>query len=374
MSTGRTRRLRWRLVLGSGSEDVLGGLPDEHSTRQDEALEYLYGRENKGRNVRDRGGPGSLDPSQLSVPDWINQVHELFPARVIERIEKDALERYGLEEMVTNPDMLRKAEPSETLLRAVLRTKHLMNPAVLALARTLVQKVVQKLLEQLSTEIQNPFVGSILRRRSHIRMAKNFDVSSTLRHNLRYWDSEAKRLVLRDPHFHTRVRRHVDKWQILIVVDQSGSMVGSVIHAAVTAAIFFGIPAIKTRLILFDTNIVDVTDYCTDPVETLMKVQLGGGTDIAQSLVYAESRIENPRRTIVVLITDFFEGGPPQNLYAVTKRLVESGVTLLGLAALDSDARPFYDHDIARRMASLGAHVGAMTPGELAAFVAEKVR
>jgi Mg-chelatase subunit ChlD len=142
----------------------------------------------------------------------------------------------------------------------------------------------------------------------------------------------------------------------------------------VTAAIFFGIPAVKTRLILFDTSIVDVTDYCTDPVETLMKVQLGGGTDIAQALVYAEGRVENPRRTIVVLITDFFEGGPPNDLYAVTKRLVESGVTLLGLAALDSDATPHFDRDVARRMATLGAHVGAMTPGELAAFVAEKVR
>lgn len=374
MSDDRARRTRWRLVLGTGSEDVLGGLPDEYA-RQDSALEFLYGREHKGRNVRaGKGGPGSLDPSQLTVPDWINSVHELFPQRVIERIEKDALERYGLEEMVTNPEMLRKAEPSETLLRAVLRTKHLMNPSVLALARTLVRKVVQQLLEKLATDIQNPFVGSVLRRRSYLRMAKNFDVASTLRRNLRYWDTENRRLVLRDPHFHTRVRRHVDKWQILIVVDQSGSMVASVIHAAVTAAIFFGIPAIKTRLILFDTSIVDVTDYCTDPVETLMKVQLGGGTDIAQALVYAESRVENPRRTIVVLITDFFEGGPPGNLYAATKRLVESGVTLLGLAALDGDANPHFDRDIARRMATLGAHVGAMTPGELAAFVAEKVR
>lgn len=374
MSDSRARRTRWRLVLGTGSEDVLGGLPDEQA-RQDAALEYLYGREHQGRNVRGgKGGAGTLDPSQLTVPDWINSVHELFPQSVIERIEKDALERYGLEEMVTNPELLRRAEPSETLLRAVLRTKHLMNPEVLALARTLVRKVVQQLLEKLATNIQNPFVGSVLRRRSYLRLAKNFDVRSTLRGNLRYWDTEKQRLVLRDPHFHTRVRRHVDKWQIQIVVDQSGSMVGSVIHAAVTAAIFFGIPAIKTRLILFDTSIVDVTDHCTDPVETLMKVQLGGGTDIAQALVYAESRVENPRRTIVVLITDFFEGGPPNALFAVTKRLVESGVTLLGLAALDAGATPQLDRDVARRMASLGAHVGAMTPGELAAFVAEKVR
>jgi Mg-chelatase subunit ChlD len=151
-------------------------------------------------------------------------------------------------------------------------------------------------------------------------------------------------------------------------------MVGSVIHAAVTAAIFFGIPALKTRLILFDTSIVDVTDYCTDPVETLMKVQLGGGTDIGQALVYAESRVENPRRTIIVLVTDFFEGADTRVLLGATKRLVESGVHLLGLAALDADANPTYDRELAGRMASLGAHIGAMTPGELAEWVGEKVK
>lgn len=371
------RKLRWRLVLGAGTEDLLGGLPEEGNWNEREAaLAYLYDRENgPGRNVRGGGGQqGSLDPSSLTVPDWINAVHKLFPQRVIERIEKDALERYGLEEMVTNPELLRRAEPSETLLRAVLRTKHLMNPAVLALARDLVRKVIQQLLEKLAVEVRAPFLGTKLRQRSFLKIAKNFDVRATLRRNLRHWDPETKRILVREPLFHSRVRRHVDKWQIQIVVDQSGSMVGNVIHAAVTAAIFFGIPAINTRLVLFDTSIVDVTDYCTDPVETLMKVQLGGGTDIGQALAYAEGKVTNPRRTIIVLITDFFEGADVRSLYATTKRLCESGVLLLGLAAIDGDANPVFDRATAQHMAALGAHVGAMTPGELAQFVAEKVK
>ena len=375
MTEETLRKLRWRLVLGAGTEDLLGGLPAEGGWEEREAaLGYLYNREyGSGRNVRGPEGPGSLDPSQLSVPDWINAVHTLFPRRVIERIEKDALERYGLEEMVTNPALLARAQPSQTLLRAVLRTKHLMNPQVLALARDLVRKVVQELLEKLATQVQSPFLGSPHRRRSYLKVAKNFDVSTTLRKNLRHWDAEKRRLVLKEPYFHSRIKRHVDKWQILIVVDQSGSMVGSVIHAAVTAAIFFGIPAIKTRLILFDTSVVDVTDYCTDPVETLMKVQLGGGTDIGQALVYAESWIENPRRTILVLVSDFFEGADVRVLLQTTRRLVESGVQLLGLAALDEGANPIYDKEMAGRLAALGAHVGAMTPGELAEWVGEKV-
>src|SRR5205823_3267177 len=129
-----------------------------------------------------------------------------------------------------------------------------------------------------------------------------------------------------------------------------------------------------THLCLFDTAVVDVTADCTDPVETLLKVQLGGGTDIGHALSYAASLVDNPRRTIVVLITDFFEGAPVQRLLSVARSLLESGVTLLGLAALDDRAEPAYDRALAERLVALGAHVAAMTPGELADWVAEKVR
>ena len=151
-------------------------------------------------------------------------------------------------------------------------------------------------------------------------------------------------------------------------------MLGSTIHAAVTAAIFFGIQSLHTHLVLFDTEVVDVTADCTDPVELLMKVQLGGGTDIGQALSYARQLVTAPRRTIVVLISDFYEGGPIARLYGEAHALLDSGVQLLGLAALDENARPEYDREVARRLVNMGAHVGAMTPGELAQWVAEKVR
>jgi len=375
MTDDRARRVRWRLVLGPGSEGCLGGLPGEWHERE-EALGYLYDREyGAGRNVRRRQGPGSLDESQLSVPDWINTVHELFPQKTIERIEKDALERYGLEEMVTNPDLLARAQPSQTLLKAVLRTKHLMNQEVLALARTLVRKVVDQLIQRLARQVQSPFVGAVdRRRRSFMKVAKNFDAPTTIRRNLKNFDPVTKRLFIQTPYFYSRVSRQVDRWQLIILVDESGSMMNSVIHAAVTASIFWGIKTLRTHLCIFDTSVVDLTDQCSDPVETLMKVQLGGGTDIGQALAYAAGLVDNPRRTIVILITDFFEGAPVNRLLAVAKQLIESGVTLLGLAALDEDAKPTYDRDLAERIVALGGHVAAMTPGELADWVAEKVR
>jgi Mg-chelatase subunit ChlD len=373
----RTRLTRWRLVLGDSAEQALGCELSARDGQRDCTLGFLYDREyGAGRNVRNRGPrTGSLDASQLTVPDWINQVHSLFPKCTIERIEKDALERYQLQEMVTNPEVLRRAEPNSTLLKAILHTKHLMNQEVLQMARVLVRRVIEQLLEKLARPLQQPFLGAMdRRRRSHLKIAKNFDAKTTIRRNLAHYDPERGQLFIRTPYFFSRVRRHVERWQIIILVDESGSMADSVIHSAVTAAIFFGIRSIRTHLVLFDTAVVDVTEQCNDPVETIMKVQLGGGTDIGNALNYAAGLVDNPRRTIVILVTDFFEGAPVERLLGTAKQLLESGVTLLGLAALDERAEPSYDRNLAERLVATGAHVGAMTPGELAEWVAQKVR
>ncbi|HEU4321768.1 MAG TPA: VWA domain-containing protein [Roseiflexaceae bacterium] len=369
----RIRALRWRLVLGDSADSILGA-PDGVWGERDRALGYLYNRE-YGADRNTRRSAGSLDPSRLTVPEWINSVHQLFPRATIERIEKDALERYKLEELVTNPELLKRAQPSETLLKAVLRTKHLMNQEVLGLARQLVRAVIEQLMLRLARQIQSPFYGSAdRRRRSFLKIAKNFDPATTIRRNLRHYDPATARLYIGQPFFFSRVRRHADRWQIIILVDESGSMLDNIIHAAVTAAVFFGIRSLRTHLVLFDTSVVDVTEHCTDPVETLMQVQLGGGTDIGQALDYAAGLVDNPRRTVVVLISDFFEGAPVQRLYAAARGLIESGVTLLGLAALDREAVPSYDRAVAEQLVQFGAQVGAMTPGELAAWVAEKIR
>ncbi len=370
-----TRSTRWQLVLGAGTSGAFGELPSQWQQRE-RLLGWLYDREyGPGRGIRGTDRRGSLDASQMTVPEWINGVHSLFPKRTIERLEKDALDRYQIEDLVTRPEILRRAQPNLTLLKAVLRTQHLMNAEVLQAARDIIRKVVQDLIEKLSREIHAPFLGSInRRRRSYLKVAKNFDPLTTLQKNLKHFDPVLKKLVIQDPVFYSRIRRQVDKWKIIILVDQSGSMLDSVIHAAVTASIFHRLNQVKTHLIAFDTQIVDLTDAVDDPVETLMKVQLGGGTDICNAVLFATTFVEDPRRTIVILISDFYEGGPPEHLLAACKSLVDGGTHLLGLAALDRDANPNYDRAMAAHLVNLGAHVGAMTPGELAAWIAEKVR
>jgi hypothetical protein len=364
---------RWRLLLGEAAEGSLQtNLGQGHAFAMDRALAWLYGRDGSGDTIDRHGGDA---PSQLSVPEWINEIHELFPKETIERLERDAIERYGIDEVVTNPEVLERATPNPALLEAVLRTKHLMNPRVLALARELVAKVVKELIEKLAKQMQRSFSGS--RRRQQLSRQgswNQFAARETLRRNLKNYDIERRRLVIERPMFYVNHRRTLEPWQILLVVDQSGSMVSSVIHSAVTAACLSGLPGIRTHLVAFDTEIVDLTQHVDNAVEVLMNVQLGGGTDIGKAVSYTADQIDVPRRAIVVIISDFYEGGSPHVLIDTVRSLISQGTIVLGLAALDDKADAVYDRELAGKLVDLGAHVGAMTPGQLAAWLAEKLK
>jgi len=363
---------RWRLLLGDPAEAACGGLSAE-AQAADAALDWLYGRDSDRASRGERSA--GLGPSALSTPDWINTIHTLFPKEVIERLEQDAVERYGIDEVVTNLEVLERIEPSESLLRAVLHTKHLMNPEVLAAARRLVAEVVRRIMEKLATEVRQAFSGSRdRRRRSRMKVARNFDFRQTLAANLHRYDPQRRKLYVERPVFISRTKRHAEPWDIVLLIDQSGSMVDSVIHSAVMAACLWQLPGMRTRLVAFDTAVVDLTADVSDPVELLMKVQLGGGTDIAKAVAYAQSLIANPSKSIVVLVSDFYEGGSEHELVRRVKALVESGAKVLGLAALDSKAEPNYDREMAARLVREGAQIGAMTPGQLARWLAEKVQ
>lgn len=370
---------RWRLILGPAAERSTGGLSDENAGR-DAALDWLYGRdEDLGKREVRRGGArsdsrsGGDDPSIVTTVDWLDGIHRLFPKETVERLERDAIERYEIHDVLTDPEVLARVEPNPALLKAVLRTKHLMNPQVLAAARRIVEEVVRALVEKLSVEVRTAFTGSRNRKPSRHRRARDFDLKTTLHANLKHYRPEERRVAIEKPRFHSRTAKRLEQWQLVLLVDQSGSMVSSVIHSAVTAACLYALPGLKTHLVAFDTDVVDMTSEVDDPVETLMKVQLGGGTDIARAVEYAASLVENPRRSIVVLITDFYEGGSEARLVHTVKQLCQQGTQVLGLAALDEEANPSYDRALAARLAEHGAHIGAMTPSHLVEFVAERL-
>lgn len=367
---------RWRLILGESADgacSAAGCTLSGDALAMDASLDWLYQR-GEGQDERNLRRQGGREGSRLTTPDWINEIHRLFPKETIERLERDAIERFAIDDVVTNPEVLKRAEPNETLLRAVLRTKHLMSPDILQLARQLVAEVVRKLMEKLAKDMSVAFSGTLDRRRhTRLRSARNLDLRRTLRDNLRHYDPVSKSVTVERVHFFARTQRHLRPWQVILLVDQSGSMVSSVIHASVTAACLWKLPGIRTHLVAFDTQVVDLTHDVEDPCELLMKVQLGGGTDIQMAVGYGASLVETPERAIVVLISDFYEGASEQLLVQRVRALTSQRTLVLGLAALDADANPAYDRDMANKLVAAGAEVGAMTPGELAGWLAEKI-
>jgi Mg-chelatase subunit ChlD len=367
---------RWRLILGEAADGACrasGCTLSGEALAMDAAMDWLYGRDDDdgARNISRQGGRGA---SSLTTPQWINDIHRLFPKETIERLERDAIERYAIEDVVTNPEVLARAEPNEILLKAVLRTKHLMAPDVLVMARKLVQEVVRKLMEALSRDLAIAFSGVVDRRRhSRFRIASDLDFRRVLKDNLKHYDPDRRRLTVERLHFFARNQRHMKTWQVILLVDQSGSMLDSVIHSAVTAACLWGLPGIRTHLVAFDTAVVDLTRDVDDPCELLMKVQLGGGTDIQQAVAYAAGLIDQPEQAIVVIISDFYEGASEAMLVQRVAALTGQRTRVLGLAALDSDAKPSYDRATAAKLVAAGAEVGAMTPGELAGWLADKI-
>ena len=361
---------RWRLVLGKNAQHQLS-LTGSRLLRMDDALDFLYGRE-RGEDVRDpQGGSGA---SQPTVAHWLSEVRTLFPQETAEILQRHALDRYQLTELLSDREVLERMEPDQALLETVLSLKHMMKGPVLDAARRIVRKVVAQLTETMRQDIQRSSLGKLDRSsRSNVRSLRNLDIPRTIRKNLAHYDLEARRLVLERVYFNGRIKRY-NPWRVILAVDESGSMLPSVIHSAVMAGIFAKLPMLDTRLVIFDTNVVDLSGYVDDPVEALMSIQLGGGTDIAKALAYCGSLIAFPHRTMVVLVSDLCEGGSRKDLYGVCHDIIESGAKLVALTALDETAAPAYDRSVAEALAGMGAYVGAMTPARLADFMASVMR
>jgi Mg-chelatase subunit ChlD len=375
MSDETVRRLR--LVLGAFADAPLGGpLGDGEGELADldRHLGYLYDRAYaEGRGMRKERGAG-LGASALTAPDWLAHVRDLFPKACLEVIERDAIQRFGLTELLRDPKALEAVEPSEAMLRLIVQFRSQIPEEARGQARRIVSAVVQDLHRKLATRVRPALTGALDRsRRARLRGAQNLDAWRTVRENLKHFDPVARTLGVEKLVFRARRRRRAT-WRVILLVDQSGSMLDSVVYSAVLGALFAEVPEIDLRLVAFDTQVVDMTPIARDPVEVLFSVQLGGGTLIERALGYAARLVSQPRETIVVVISDFYEGGPAAALHARVKDLLDAGVKVLGLAALGSDAAPDYDRQIAGELAALGMPVAAMTPEHLAAWIAAHVR
>ena len=371
---------RWRMVLGRYAQSALPRHPEDAGL--DGTLGYLYDREytERGHRLSDSGAAnrdgagrgGGLEASALRAVDWLDGARRLFPASTIERLERDALTRYGLSDLLADPDAVDSIRTSPKLGAALLRIKGTISPALADGLRTLIARIVSDVLERLRRPMTTALTGARQRhRRSPHASARNFDWRRTIAANLGHADPRTGRLLVEEVRFMSRQRRHNVAWDIIIVVDQSASMSSSLLHSAVMASILAALPGMSVRLILFDTSVVDVSHLVHDPVEILMTSQLGGGTDIANAVGYAAAQVTQPTRTVLALVSDFEEGGSVSSLVTRVRGLADSGVTMLGLASLTDDGAPCFDRTVADKLAAVGMRIAAMTPDRFADWLAE---
>jgi Mg-chelatase subunit ChlD len=374
---------RLRLVLGKYADQQLGSplKGDGAMGDLDQHLGYLYDRAYKGRGMRAQRGAG-LEGSTLDTPDWLAHVKDLFPRECLEVVERDAIARFGMTELLSDPAALDAVEPSQEMLKLIMQFRSQIPEAGREKARKIVAQVVGDLHRKLAMQVRPALTGALNRNQSsRLKIAQNLDAWKTLRANLKNAqavpnakEGEAQfTLGIDKLLFASRKRRHAD-WRVILLLDQSGSMMDSVIYGAIMGAIFAAIPEIDFRLAVFDTQVVDLTEVAHDAVEVLFGVQLGGGTLIEKAVGYAASLVSQPSKTIVVVLSDFMEGGPEEKLFTRVKDLIDSGVKVLGLAALGSDGTPEYDKKVAQKLVSLGMPVAAMTPLKLAEWIAQHVR
>lgn len=368
---------RWRLALGRYAERSLPSSDlSRADLRTDRALDYLYAREMEKRGLRrgkSDGRGGSLDPTSLTPLGWLGELRDLFPQSVYETVQAHAIDNLGMSELLSDPAVLDALEPNRDLLKALIAFKGAANPEAREKIREVTRKVVEEILRQLRPRIEAALAGKPNRfRRSQLKSMQNFAWRETIRDNLKNWDSERGRIVADRLRFHGRSRRRLP-WTIILCVDQSGSMLSSTIYAAVMASILAALPSVEVKLVVFDTAIVDLSSEAHDPVEVLMSVQLGGGTNIGAATEYCEGLVTQPSRTIFVLISDFEEGAPVGRLLSAVRRMASARITMLGLGALSDDAAPVYDRRMAERLAGCGMEIAALTPDRFAEWIGARI-
>ncbi|WNG19231.1 VWA domain-containing protein [Cystobacter fuscus] len=352
MKTSDEERLeRWRLVLGQPAQESLGVSLGETERSMDKTLEALYDSERKA-------GLGASSPQ---VARWLGDIREYFPSSVVRVMQGDAMARLGLTEMLLQPEMLEAVEPDVQLVATLLSLRKVIPQKTKETARRVVRKVVDELERRLRAPTERAVRGALSRAsRTRRPRASEIDWDRTLRANLGNYLPERKSVVVEKLVGHGRKRSSLR--DVVLCIDQSGSMAASVVYSSIFGAVLASLRAVSTKMVLFDTAVVDLSEQLSDPVDLLFGTQLGGGTDIDLALGYCQQIITRPAQTILVLVTDLYEGGNAQRMLQRAAALVQSGVTVVCLLALSDQGTPSHDPHHAAHFAALGIPTFACTP------------
>ncbi|MET8283747.1 VWA domain-containing protein [Streptomyces sp. NPDC005132] len=354
------RLRRWRLVLGGDEADGTGRALAGQEAAMDGALTALYGKGSGTQSGRDRSA--GLGASAPSVARWLGDIRTYFPSSVVQVMQRDAIDRLGLSALLLEPEMLEAVEADVHLVGTLLSLNKAMPETTKETARAVVRKVVEDLEKRLATRTRASLSGA-LDRSARVTRPRHHDIdwNRTIAANLKHYLPEHRTVVPERLIGYGRASRSVKK-EVVLCVDQSGSMAASVVYASVFGAVLASMRSIATRLVVFDTAVVDLTDQLDDPVDVLFGTRLGGGTDINRALAYCQSQITRPADTVVVLISDLYEGGIRHEMLKRVAAMKASGVQFVTLLALSDEGTPAYDREHAAALAALGAPAFACTP------------
>lgn len=364
-----SRLQRWRLVLGGEAEADCGGLQGE-VLEMDRALAALYEPDGP-QGLNRRGGRGASSPS---VARWLGDIRKYFPASVVQVMQRDALERLNMREMLLQPEMLETVQPDVHMVANLISLASVIPAKTRDTARMVVRKVVDELMRRLEDPMRSAISGALDRSRRNRRPRHaEIDWHRTIRANLKHWQPEYRTVVPETLVGYGRKARRPQR-EVILCIDQSGSMAASVVYSSIFGAVMASLPAVSTKLVVFDTAVVDLSEKLDDPVELLFGVQLGGGTDINGAVAYCQTLVREPRNTILVLISDLYEGGVESGLLRRAQELVDAGVQFITLLALSDEGAPSYDRDLAAKLAALGVPSFACTPDAFPGLMAAAIR
>jgi Mg-chelatase subunit ChlD len=356
-----TERLRrWRLLLGAAAETATGAGLGKDDQAIDAALSTLYDQQ-QGPTRRGQRSAG-LGASAPTVSRWLGDIRTYFPASVVHVMQRDAIDRLNLRQLLLEPEMLASIEPDVHLVGVLLSLNRVMPETTKATARQVVAGVVGQIERRMANRIQAAVSGALNRAaRSRRPKLRDVDWNRTIAANLARYVPEHRTVIPQRLVGYGRRQRIVAR-DIVLAIDQSGSMASSVVYASVFGAVLASIRAVKTSLVVFDTAVVDLTDKLHDPVDVLFGTQLGGGTDINKAIAYSQTLITRPRDSIFVLISDLIEGGVRNQMLARLAALKAAGVQVVALLALSDEGAPVYDKDNAAALAELGIPAFSCTP------------
>jgi Mg-chelatase subunit ChlD len=370
MTTENEKQRRWRLILGGGEADGLGCGLQGADAGMDAALSALYGvgGESEEKNNRLVG----MGKSAPRVARWLGDIRSFFPSSVVQVMQKDALEKFGLERLLLEPEMLEAVEPDVHLVSTLVSLSRVMPSKTKETARKVVGKVVEELEKKIANRLRQSITGSLNRAARNTRPRHNeIDWNRTIRANLKHYQPEYKTVIPE-----RRIgygRRATSLRDIVLCVDQSGSMASSVVYAGIMAAVMASIRAVKTHLVVYDTAVVDLTEKLSDPVDVIFGTQLGGGNDTPRALRYCKPLIRRPAETIFILISDLYEGAGEKEMLKLSAQIIASGAQFIVLTALDDNGSPSFNRDCAAKYAAMGVATFACTPDKFPDLMAAAI-